>query len=190
MHELVHVKFEGVMVETLINIDPDQYLKYARTERGKIVVYYGLSKVMYGTLQYSLLFWRKLARELKALGSDINPYDWYVANKIIDGKQCTIICHMDNLNISHVKDAALDRGIANINKVFVQEDPLTIRQGAMHDSLGMTLDYSNPGNIVITMFNYIQGILEKVVEMFKTRKMIPSDNHLFKTQGGAQPLCR
>ena len=126
MHELVHVKFEGVMVEMLISIDPDQYLKYAITERVKIVVYSALSKVMYVTLQYSLLFWRKLSRELKALGFDINPYDWYVANNTIDGKQCTIIWHVDNLNISHVKDATLDRGISDINKVFGQEAPLTI----------------------------------------------------------------
>ena len=137
---MVHVKFEVVMVEMLINIDPDQYLKYARTERGKIVFYVALSKVLYGTLQDSFLFWRKLARELKALGFDINPYDWYVANKTIDKKQCTIILHVDDLNISHVKDAALDRGIDDINKVFGQEAPLIIRQGAMHDYLGMTLD--------------------------------------------------
>ena len=52
MHELVHVNFEGVMVEMLINIDPEQYLKYARTERGKIVVYASLYKVLYETLQY------------------------------------------------------------------------------------------------------------------------------------------
>ena len=87
-----------------------------------------------------MLFWRKLARELKALGFDINPYDWYVSNKTIDGEQCTIICHVDKLNISHVKDAALDRGISDINKVFGQEALLTIQQGAMRDYLGMTLD--------------------------------------------------
>jgi hypothetical protein len=28
--------------------------------------------------------------------------DWCVANKSIDGKQCTIVCHVDDLNISHV----------------------------------------------------------------------------------------
>ena len=71
----------------LIKINPYQYLKYSRMERVKTVVYAALSKALYGTLRSSLLFWRKLTGELKSLGLEINPYDWCVANKTINGKQ-------------------------------------------------------------------------------------------------------
>ena len=44
-----------------------------------------------------------------------------MANNTINGKQCTIIWNVEDLKISHVKDVALDRVIAEIEKVFVQE---------------------------------------------------------------------
>ena len=36
------------------------------------------------------------------LGFAKNEYDLCVANKVIDGKQCTVIWHVDDLKISHV----------------------------------------------------------------------------------------
>ena len=117
----------------LIKINPYQYLKYSMMERVKTVVYAALSKALYGTLRSSLLFWRKLTGELKSLGLDINPYDWCVENKTINGKQWTTLWHVDNLNISHVMDAVLYHVISNINKLLVQEAPLTTIWRAMYN---------------------------------------------------------
>ena len=36
------------------------------------------------------------------MGYQRNEYDWCVMKKIIDNKQCTILCHVDYLKISHV----------------------------------------------------------------------------------------
>jgi len=38
----------------------------------------------------------------------INPYDQCVANKQINGKQCTIIRHVDDLKISHVRENVIE----------------------------------------------------------------------------------
>ena len=97
---------------------------------------------------------------------------------------------MEDLKISHVKDVALDRVIAEIDKVIVQEAAITIQQGAMHNYLGMNLDYSKSGNIMIIMFDCIQGIMDEVAKMFKTRLVTPVVNHLFETQGASHPLCK
>ena len=56
-----------------------------------------------GTLQAALLFWRKLSAALIACGFEINSYDWCIANKMIDGKQCTVLWHVDDLKLLHVK---------------------------------------------------------------------------------------
>ena len=41
-------------------------------------------------------------RKLIEWGFVINPYDWCVGNKSIQGSQCTVIWHVDNLKISSV----------------------------------------------------------------------------------------
>jgi hypothetical protein len=42
------------------------------------------------------------ATKLKKCALEINPYDFCVANKTIDNKQCTVVWHVDDLKISHV----------------------------------------------------------------------------------------
>jgi hypothetical protein len=61
-----------------------------------------LKKALYGTLQAALLFWQNLSSQLEELGFVINPYDFCVANKMIDGLQCTIVWHVDDFKIPHV----------------------------------------------------------------------------------------
>ena len=56
-------------------------------EKGKQVIYVRLIKDLYGTLKVALLFWENLNDTLQEWGFKINPYDWCVANKMINGKQ-------------------------------------------------------------------------------------------------------
>jgi hypothetical protein len=42
-----------------------------------------------------------LSEKLVGWGFETNPYDWCVANKAINGKQCTVRWHVDDLKISH-----------------------------------------------------------------------------------------
>ena len=51
MDELVHVWFEGEMVDKLLEIDHDLYAGYVSVENGKKVMYVELLKVLYGTLR-------------------------------------------------------------------------------------------------------------------------------------------
>ena len=84
----LHVKMEGTLTELLVKIDANQ--KYLRTENEKSVLYVRLKKALYGTLQAAMLFWITLTAKLVDMGFEINPYDRCVANKSIDGKQCSI----------------------------------------------------------------------------------------------------
>ena len=49
-----------------------------------------------------LLFYNKLVADLEAYGFTIKLYDPCVANKMANGKQLTVMWHMDDLKISHV----------------------------------------------------------------------------------------
>ena len=106
--EAVHVKFEGAIEDMLVKLDPKLYRKYVKDENGKTVLYVELRKALYGTLKAALLFWKLLSKQLVSSWEFvINPYDWCIANKMIDGKECTIIWHVDDLKISHVDPEAV-----------------------------------------------------------------------------------
>eukprot|EP00957_Ditylum_brightwellii_P055616 4214755-Ditylum_brightwellii.AAC.1 len=55
-------------------------------------------------MKAALLFWENVANALQEWGFEINPYDWCVASKEINGSQCSVVWHVDDLKISH-KDA-------------------------------------------------------------------------------------
>jgi hypothetical protein len=84
--ELIHDKLEGPLVSLLAKVDPNLYEKYIANEKGKPVLYVKLKKALYRTLQAAMLFWKDLTGNLVKWGFEMNPYDWCVANKVIDGK--------------------------------------------------------------------------------------------------------
>ena len=55
-----------------------------------------------------------------------NTYDDCVVNKIIDGKQLTVVWHMDDLNVSHVDNKLMENFIELMEGEFSKETLLTI----------------------------------------------------------------
>ena len=75
---------KGELAEMMVQIAPQVYRK--RTS----VLLVKLQKVLYGLMRASLLFYRKLQKEVEEYGFKINPYDCCVANKTTEnGKQLT-----------------------------------------------------------------------------------------------------
>jgi hypothetical protein len=150
------------MAKLLTQVDLDKYRTYMSKENGTQVLYFELQKALYSTLQATLLFWENLTEFLTMeLGFTINPYDSCVVNKMIDGKQCTIVWHVDNLKLSHVKQSVLNDIADKLNVKYGQETPLVMHHGKIHDYLGMTIDYSEDGKVKFIMTNYVQGILDE-----------------------------
>jgi len=176
----VRVCLVGKMAKLLIKIDPDRYSSCVTWEKGKMVLYVRLKKALYGTLQAALLFWKLLSSKLQEWGYVINPYDWCVANKVIDGKQCTIVWHVDDLKISHVSPDVVTGVIEQLNLEFGALSPLTVTRGKVHDYLGMTLDYSTPGKVRITMSDYIANMLDDLPDDMDGVAATPAANCLFE----------
>ena len=105
MEELVHMRIDGPpMADLLVGIDPELYGPFLAKENSKPVMYVKLVKALYGTLQAAAVFWRNLSGFLIENGFELNPYDDCVANKVINGKQCTVVWHVDDLKISHEEE--------------------------------------------------------------------------------------
>ena len=183
----VHMKLEGNMVRILEKIDPKLYSKYVVIENGKSVIYVKLNKALYGTIQASLLFWKNLTKTLIEWGFEINPYDWCVANKQENGKQITIVWHVDDLKISHVDPEVNTKYVKALEEQYGKEAPLTITRGKIHDYLGMKLDYSTPGKVVIDMKKYLQEIIDECPEC-SGHAATPAANHLFEVNSESTKL--
>ena len=93
---------KGDLADMMVQIAPEVYRLYITTDKkGTRILYVKLQKVLYGLMQASLLFYRKLRKELKGYGLTVNPNDPCVANMMSKGgKQLTVVWHVDDLMVS------------------------------------------------------------------------------------------
>ena len=187
--ELVHLKLEGEIAELLVKVDPS-YGEFMTKERGKLVIYTELNKALYGTLQAALLFLKDMSKFLvEELGFIVNPYDWCVVNKTINGKQCTIGWHVDDLKISHVDTDVVEGIIQALDDRFVKEAPLVVHRGRVQEYLGMVIDFTATGKVGFSMPKYVEELLsEAPEEIMKGSSTTPAASHLFQTNPDALKL--
>jgi type I restriction-modification system DNA methylase subunit len=57
---------------------------------------------LYGMLISSILYYKKLRKDIELIGFEVNPYNICVANQMINGEQQTVMWHVDDLKSSHV----------------------------------------------------------------------------------------
>ena len=113
------------------------------------------------------------------VGFVITPYDPCVVNKVFNGSQFTrsITWHIDNLKISHVDPSMLDTFMDDLNQVFGKESLGMVHKGPHHDYLGITLDYSSPGKVIVDMKQYIDKILSETPPDIKGVAQTPAGEH-------------
>lgn len=180
MDELVHVRLTGKMVQLLLEIDREMYEPCLTIENGEQVLYVELLKALYGTLRAARLFWEKLSAQLVEWGYIINPYDTCVANKTINGKQCMVAWHVNDLKVSHIETKVVDNFIEKLESEFGKETPLSKSRGKVHDYLSMELDFSKPGEVTVWMIEYIKTILQDIPSDMVGTATTPAANHLFE----------
>jgi hypothetical protein len=162
----VIVRIRGPLVDMLVEIAPEvygPYLTYYKHGNKQLLV--ECQNALYGTMVASLLYYEKFTESLKAEGYKMNPYDPCVWNKMINGKQCTILFHEDDCKILHVESKVLEDTIAWLWRVYksIFEDgsgEMKVHRGLVHKYLGMTLDFSTKRQVKITMTDYVCGIIE------------------------------
>ena len=120
-----------------------------------------MEKSLYGIIQASLLFLKKLTKTIKQDVFTVNPYDWCVVNKMVSGKQLTILRHVDDIKISHVNKKVVSKCIKMLNNKYGKEAcgkpaPLTVKRGKKHDYIKMVLDYSSKGKVKIYKQQYLK----------------------------------
>jgi hypothetical protein len=97
------MRLRGKLAELMVKVAPEIYTKHVIiNSKGETVLYVRLLNALYGIMKAALLYYQRFITDLKSIGFEINPYDPCVANKIVKGKQLTVVWHVDNLKVSHV----------------------------------------------------------------------------------------
>ena len=111
------LRYDGHLVDVLTSIHPE-YKKYVRNVRGKKVLIVHCNNAIYGTMKASLLYYQKFVEFLDKEGFTLNPYDPCVANKMVNGKQQTIVWHVDDCKVNHVDEAMNEAFIERVRQEF------------------------------------------------------------------------
>ena len=162
----VMMKITGLLVDMMIRLDPS-YRNYVVMENGKRVIYVRVLRAIYGMLEASMLWYKKLRGDLEAEGFEFNPYDGCVANKIVNGNQQTIRFHVDDLLSSHIDPKVNDEFFDWMSRTYGSIKPVKSTRGKVHKYLGMTLDFRKKGKVKIRMDEYVERMLTEFPIKFK-----------------------
>ena len=169
----VIIRIRGPLVDILVSIAPEVYGSYVSTNKsGQKVLLVQCLNAVYGTMVAALLYYKKFVKSLTKQGYKINPYDGCVANKVIKGKQITICFHVDDCKISHESSKVIDDTIDWLRSEYesIFEDgsgAMKVHRGKVHKYLGMSLDFSHKGQCRVSMYDYVDGILEAFDDVVK-----------------------
>jgi hypothetical protein len=177
LDELVHMVLVGPLAELLIEAVPGVYDAFATTNsKGQTIMYVILTRALYRCLKSALQFWKHLSTNLLKSGYILNKYDTCVATKLINGTQCTIMWHVDDLKISHVDEEVVNNEIASRERIYGK---MVTTRGKEHTYLGMDFDFSIPGEVSMSMAPYMEEIVDEYPCIVPAGAKTPAANHLF-----------
>ena len=91
------------------------------------------------------------------MGFTINKYNKCVANKMINGKQCTIAWYVDDVKISHTEQSVIDKIVSELKVEF---GDLKITNGTEHDYLRMKIKLRKDKKIELSMKDQLLDAIE------------------------------
>ena len=184
MDDYVLVKLDGEVVDVFCELNP-RYKDFVVMEGNKKVLYMRLIKALYGCVKSALLWYELYTDTLKDMGFELNPYDLCVANKDINGKQCTIVWHVDDNKISHVESDVMEDVISKIESKFGK---MKITRGNTHVFLGMKLFFPRDGTVHVDTIAHIKEAIEDFGEPMDRSAATPALRDLFDVPGPAEEL--
>ena len=160
-----------------------EFREDVRFKNGKKVLYVQILKALYGMIESALLRYTLYAHVLQKQGFVINNIDKCVANKVINGKQCTIGWYVDDNIMGHKDSRVVTEVIAKIEERF---PGLTVQRGKELEFLGLDLKFRDNRKVDIGNFGYLKGMIEdfeKEIGTTLNRKYAPpASSWLFRVK--------
>ena len=110
--DMVIMRLCRVLINVLLDIAPRTCKKHVtENKKGDKQLIVQCQNAIYGVMTSSLSCCRKFTNSIAEHGFEINLHDPCVANKIVRGKQMTILCHVSNCKLGHINPKANDKMI-------------------------------------------------------------------------------
>ena len=127
-----------------------------------------------------------------------NPYDACTMNKMINGSQATVVFHVDHLKVSHKDPEVVKNILDKLDDVYGTlmttegEEKIPIKQtyGKVYKYVGITIDFSEKGKVIISMFDYVEDTVQDLPEFLQSTRDVstPAADHLFEVNNCATKL--
>ena len=91
------------------------------------------------------------------MGFILNKYDPCVANKMINGKQCTKVWYVDDNKVSHIDSKVVDQIIVAIEEKFGK---MTVKRGKEHMLVGMDISFTDAHKVRVTKKSYFEETIQ------------------------------
>ena len=180
MKREVHMSLQPEVADILCRIRPG-YERYLN-EDGTLVV--KLEKALYGLIESSELWYKKLTGDLKNMGFKVNVKDPCVMNRDFNGKQLTVAIYVDDIMATCVDPDGISWLHEEMEKIY---PIVSLRNGVKHSYLGQTFDFSISGKVKVSMEGYVNDLLS--VYPAGGTAASPANNNLFKIDEESAPLC-
>ena len=151
--EEVLVSLDKLSSALLIKIDPN-YAKFLNDKEEMVVK---LRKALYGCVQSARLWYEKLKSVLIDQGYAVNDHDPCIFNKLINGKQSTLLVHVDDIKVLSAVKGEGNRLHAALVATFGK---VTLHEGLRHNYLGMVFNYSKAGEVSVTMEGFEKELIK------------------------------
>ena len=186
MDDTVIMLFEGDMVDYMVQANPSKYGPHVHTTKsGKKLLYVELLKALYRCIKSALLWYNLFTSTLEKMGFVLNPYDLCVANKTINGKQCTICWYVDDLKISHQQRSVVSD---IINSIEAKYGKMVVTHGNKHNYVGMDITFKENGEAEILMADYLKEAIDAFPEPCTKTVTTPAASHLFEVNDACTKL--
>ena len=150
------LRIEGEVVDFMCQMN-EEYLPDVQYENGIKVLYVRILKALYGMIESALLWHMLYTEVLEKEGFELN--DKCVANKIINGDQCTLAWYVDDNLLSHIDPKVVDEVLSVIESYLPE---LVVERGNKLNYLGMELDFFKKGNIKIGTVQYLTNMIQEL----------------------------
>jgi hypothetical protein len=192
--EKVIMKIRGVLVDMLVEMSPEIYQDYVVVHGKDKILYVRMLKALYGMLVASLLYYKKFVKDITTIGFVLNPYDPCLANREVEGRQHTIIWHVDDIKASHINSKVNDELKVWLQKTYGEDGIGTVKttRGKKHDYLAMILDFTEKGKLRLDMCDYVKGMCTEFAALLPGKKLkkanCPWTANLFKVDENSKLL--
>ena len=110
-------------------------------------------------------------------GFELNLYGICVANKMVKGKQFTLVWYVEDNKVSHMEAKLVEDFINYLKNNFGE---LVVNRGKKHTFLGMNINIMEYKKIEIEMKEKLLKAIEALKENIDEKLTTPASSHLFR----------